>query len=127
MKDNRIGDFLTAAILASGKPQSQIAEECGYSAHNNISMLKSGKMLFPVAKIPDFAKALNVDEGALFRIVMQTRYPEIFAMYTRNAEPITEDEKKVLEAYRKQKGGDDYDKSLAAIKADEFIKKATQG
>ncbi|KMJ45141.1 hypothetical protein AB204_10625 [Xenorhabdus khoisanae] len=125
MSKNIIGDFLAAAILASGKSQAEIAEEVGYSAHNNISMLKSGKMLFPAEKISIFAKALGIDEGVLFRIVMQTRYPEIFALYEKNARTLSQDEVKVLEAYRNFKGSDIGDTALAAMKADEFISKAT--
>ncbi|KLU17189.1 MULTISPECIES: helix-turn-helix domain-containing protein [Xenorhabdus] len=125
MSKNVIGDFLAAAILASGKSQAKIAEEVGYSAHNNISMLKSGKMLFPVEKIHIFAKVLGIDEGVLFRIVMKTRYPEIFAMYEKNARTLSKDEVKVLEAYRNFKGADIGDVTKAAMIADEFISKAT--
>nr|WP_181374676.1 helix-turn-helix transcriptional regulator [Pectobacterium carotovorum]AKG47511.1 hypothetical protein pA_00071 [Pectobacterium carotovorum] len=125
-KDNNvIGNFLSAAILASGKSQSQVADEVGYSSHNNVSMLKSGKMLFPPEKIEIFAKVLSVDEGHLFRIVMQTRYPELYALYTRNSDVLSEDEKMVLENYRQYKGEENPDMAVAKIKADEFIKKAT--
>ncbi|MEQ4626769.1 MULTISPECIES: helix-turn-helix domain-containing protein [Providencia] len=119
---NVIGDFLTAAIIASGKSQTQIAEEVGYSSHNNISMLKSGKMLFPPEKIEIFAKVLSIDEGTLFRVVMQSRYPDLFNLYSRNAEVISEDEKIVLENYRKFKGKEVEDPALAKMKADEFLK-----
>ncbi|PHM52360.1 helix-turn-helix domain-containing protein [Xenorhabdus hominickii] len=116
MSNNIIGDFLSAAILASGKSQAAIAEEVGYTAHNNISMLKSGKMLFPPEKIPAFSKALNIDEGLLFRIVMQSRYPDIFAIYERHAQTLSEDEKVVLEAFRALKGNA-IDPDVAKIKA----------
>ncbi|MDC9581903.1 helix-turn-helix transcriptional regulator [Xenorhabdus sp. PR6a] len=122
MSKNVIGDFLTAAIIASGKSQAQIAEEVGYSAHNNISMLKSGKMLFPPEKIPAFAKALNLDEGILFRVVMQARYPDIFGIYTRNSDVLSADEAQVLNAYRQFRGGEIADSTVAIMKADEFIK-----
>ncbi|CDL81070.1 helix-turn-helix domain-containing protein [Xenorhabdus szentirmaii] len=125
MSKNVIGDFLTAAIIASGKSQAQIAEEVGYSAHNNISMLKSGKMLFPPEKIPAFAKALNLDEGVLFRVVMQTRYPDIFGIYIRNSDVLSADEAQVLNAYRKFRGSEITDSAAATMKADEFIKSGT--
>ncbi|MEW2741532.1 helix-turn-helix transcriptional regulator [Providencia rettgeri] len=123
--DNIIGDFLSAAIIASGKSQSQVAEEVGYSSHNNVSMLKSGKMLFPPEKVEIFAKVLSIDEGILFRLVMQTRYPDLYALFTRNAAVLSEDERLVLESYRNFKGEEIPDKAVAKMKAEQFVKKAT--
>lgn len=121
MSKNVIGDFISAAILTSGKSQSQIAEEVGYTAHNNISMIKSGKMLFPPEKITPFAKALNIDEALLFRIVMQSRYPEVFAIYERHAEILTNDEKRVIDAYRAAKGSS-VDEDVSRIKSEAAVK-----
>ncbi|MGJ0628258.1 helix-turn-helix domain-containing protein [Xenorhabdus bovienii] len=126
MTKNIIGDFLSAAILASGKSQATIAEEVGYTAHNNISMLKSGKMLFPPEKIPAFSKVLHIDEGLLFRIVMQSRYPDIFAIYERHAQTLSEDEKIVLEAFRASKGSG-LDPDVAKIKANSVADSIRKG
>ncbi|OCQ54113.1 hypothetical protein Ppb6_00663 [Photorhabdus australis subsp. thailandensis] len=109
MKGNKIGSFIEAAIIVSGKTQALIAKEVGYEKANNLSMIKSGKLLLPVDKVPAFAKALGVDEANLLTLVLEERYPSLLEIFKRHAEILTEDEAKVLKAYRKAKSEESLD------------------
>jgi hypothetical protein len=59
-----------------GKNQAQIAREVGYTNPNMISMCKRGEVKVPLRKIPDFARALNVDPKHFFKLAVEQHWPE---------------------------------------------------
>ena len=74
-----VADYLTAQIDLCGKPQQDIAKECGYEKPNIITMLKQGKSKVPLGRVPALAKALGVDPLHFFSIVMAEYEPETWA------------------------------------------------
>lgn len=76
--NSAIAKFLDKQIdnLKGVKTQREIANEIGYYKPNMISMFKRGEAKVPLEKIPQLAKALNVDAGHLFRLALEQYWPE---------------------------------------------------
>jgi transcriptional regulator with XRE-family HTH domain len=75
----KIHEFIAAQLdiaKSMGKTQRDIAEAVGYDKPNSINMMAKGTMKVPMDKIPALAKALNVDAGFLFRLALNTQWPE---------------------------------------------------
>lgn len=90
-----LASFITHRIteLRGRKSQAQIASAAGYNNPNNISMLKSGAAKLALDRVPDLARALDVDPARLFRLALlqsgnetaKAAIDEIFgAIVTRN-------------------------------------------
>ena len=75
--DLSIAVFLTNRIdaVSQKKTQRAIASEIGYDKPNMISMFKSGATKVPLEKIPQLAKALDVDPIHLFRLGLDQYWP----------------------------------------------------
>lgn len=97
-----VAQFLTRAIKASGKTQSEICADIGYSKPNIITMFKQGKTKVPLDKIGPLAIALEVDARDFFRIVLGEYMPDTL----KTIEPflwvagMTQQETFLLETYR---------------------------
>ncbi len=97
-----VAQFLTKAIATSGKTQSEICADIGYSKPNIITMFKQGKTKVPLDKIGPLASALGVDGREFFRMVLGEYMPETL----RSLEPymtiegMTHQETFLLETYR---------------------------
>ncbi len=65
-----VAQFIADAIDASGRTQQQIADACGFSRPNFISMLKTGKTRVPYERIIPLAQALRVDHRVLARLAI---------------------------------------------------------
>ena len=76
-EDSSIAVFLTDRIATVKKNQREIAREIGYDKPNMISMFKSGATKVPLEKIPQLAKALDVDPIHLFRLGLDQYWPEL--------------------------------------------------
>lgn len=74
-----VAQYLTAQIELCGKPQFELAKECGYENPNIITMLKQGRSKLPMGRVGNMAKALGVDPLFLFSLVMNEYEPETWA------------------------------------------------
>jgi hypothetical protein len=97
-----VAEFLTKVINASGKTQTEICYEIGYTKPNIITMFKQGKTKVPLDKIGPLARSLGVDGRDFFRMVLGEYMPETL----RAIEPymtikgMTSQETFLLETYR---------------------------
>lgn len=100
-KTTSVAEFLTRMIELSEKSQKQIAQDVGYPHPNVLSMMKMGQTKVPIEKAPAFARALNVDPAYFVRLVMREYMPEAWrAIETAIGEPLTQNERRLVEAYR---------------------------
>ncbi len=97
-----VAQFLTRAIKASGKTQSEICADIGYSKPNIITMFKQGKTKVPLDKIGPLARSLGVDGREFFRIVLGEYMPETLMALElyMTIEGMTNQETFLLETYR---------------------------
>jgi len=54
--------------LQGRKTQSEIAREAGFNNANFISLLKNGTSKIPLDRVPDLARAIEVDPALLMRL-----------------------------------------------------------
>ncbi|SNR78283.1 hypothetical protein [Puniceibacterium sediminis] len=85
-------DSPTARLIAeaSGKTQTEIANEVGFERSNVISMLKTGVMRMPIERIPAFSRATGIDPLMLTRVAMREYMPETWSAISRTVEPVPE-------------------------------------
>lgn len=57
--------------LKHSKTQGEIAVEAGFQNSNFLTMLKSGKNKIPLDRVPDLARALEVDPALLMRLSLE--------------------------------------------------------
>ncbi|CAM3121017.1 helix-turn-helix domain-containing protein [Cupriavidus taiwanensis] len=98
-----VADFIAKAIELSGRSQIEIAEIAGFPKPNVISMIKSGKIALPQARIAGMARALNVDPLHLYKLVLSQDEPELWASIENEItrQPIlSTGERELIEALR---------------------------
>ncbi|MPS48467.1 helix-turn-helix transcriptional regulator [Methylobacillus sp.] len=108
---DQVASFLTQQILLSDKTQGDIAVECGYQRHTQgvISQFKNGRTKVPINVIRKLALAIHVDPLHLFQLVTKQDEPVIWEFVEEALERakgfhVTENEKKLLTAYRESVG-----------------------
>ena len=69
--------YIAASIARSGKSHFQIAREAGFPKPNVLSMIKTGRTLVPMARIPALAKAMMIDPKILLDGCLAAYHPEI--------------------------------------------------
>ena len=69
--------YIATSISRSGKSHTQIAKEAGFPKPNVLSMIKAGRTLVPMARIPALAKALGTDPKILLDGCLAAYHPEI--------------------------------------------------
>ncbi len=74
-KPPTVAEYLTAQIDVTGKSQLEIAQECGFTSPNVITMIKQGKTKLPLSRVGALAKALGVDPVYLFSLAMNEYEP----------------------------------------------------
>lgn len=76
-EDTKIAELIRDKIneLATVKSQRQIAAEIGFDMPNALSMYKRGESKVPLARLPAFARALDIDLGMLFRSGLAQWWP----------------------------------------------------
>ena len=69
----RLTQFLNRRIdeLRGTKTQVEIAQQAGYTNPNNVSMLRSGAAKLALDRVPQMAKALDVDPAFLLRLTLE--------------------------------------------------------
>lgn len=97
-----VAQFLTIAIKASGKTQSEICADIGYLKPNIITMLKQGKTKVPLDKIGPLSRSLGVDGRDFFRLVLGEYMPETLRAIEpyMTIEGMTPQETFLLETFR---------------------------
>lgn len=69
--------YVAISIARSGKSHLQIAKESGFPHPNVLSMIKTGRTLVPIARIPAMAKAMGTDPKILLDLCLEAYHPEI--------------------------------------------------
>ena len=58
-------------LISSRKTQKEIAHQAGFVNPNMISLLKSGATKLPLDRVPDLARAIEVDPAHLMRLALE--------------------------------------------------------
>lgn len=74
---SKVAAFIAAAIEKSSKTQLEISAEAGFPRSSVLSMIKQGQTKMPLARIPQMARALDVDPVEFFRLAMAEYMPEL--------------------------------------------------
>lgn len=80
MTTETVAEFIDRHIRMSGKPLSQIAEECGFKKANFLSMIRHGRSNLPIHRVLPMAKALNVPERTLAEMVLKECVPDTWML-----------------------------------------------
>jgi transcriptional regulator with XRE-family HTH domain len=78
-KTPTVAEYLAGQIALSGKSQLEIADACGFTNPNVITMFKQGKSKLPLSRVASIANALGVDPKHLFTLCMREYEPETWA------------------------------------------------
>lgn len=98
-----VAEYLEKMIEISEKTQKQIAHEVGYAKPNVISMMKQGLIKVPVDKAPAIAHALNIAPAYFLGLVLREYMPDAWAaMEEHLGGVLSENERRLLDVYRKQ-------------------------
>lgn len=104
---SKVAQYIAAAIEKSGKTQLEISAAAGFPRSSVLSMIKQGQTKMPLARIPQMARALGVDQVEFFRLAMGEYMPELLRicdeMYQR--EQLSEGEAALLRQIRSVTGG----------------------
>ncbi|HEY0332533.1 MAG TPA: hypothetical protein VGC74_02330 [Stenotrophomonas sp.] len=99
---SQVAAYISAAIEKSSKTQLEISAEAGFPKSSVLSMIKQGHTKVPLARIPQLARALEVDPLKLLRLAMGEYMPELLRicdqMYQRDA--FTDAERAMVEQLR---------------------------
>src|SRR3954469_14792335 len=106
---SKVATVITKAIHDCGKPQIEIAAQCGWPKPNIVTMIKQGSTRLPLDKVGLLATAIDLDPVYLLRVVMQEYMPDTYTAIEQSLADIalTDYEREVLEAYRELAKGRD--------------------
>ena len=80
MTGEPLASLLDRSMAASDKPLHHIARECGFPKSNVLSMIRKGHTKVPLTRIPALARALDLDERALFERAVQEYQPKLWSV-----------------------------------------------
>jgi DNA-binding transcriptional regulator YdaS (Cro superfamily) len=80
-----VAEFLSNAIKSSGRTQAEIANECGFSYPNVVSMMKNGKTKIPLQRAPALARAIGIEPHELVARCLETYEPELYELLAEHA------------------------------------------
>ena len=80
-----VAHFVSASITRSGKSNILIASEAGFAHPNVLSMIKTGRTLVPMARIPALAKAMMIDPKILLDKCLAAYHPELHRVLSSSA------------------------------------------
>lgn len=95
--------------LQGRKTQSDIAKAAGFPNANFISILKAGKSKIPLDRVPDLARAIEVDPALLMRLALEQSIgvASAAAVLTTFGTPVTANELAWLTELRNASGHGD--------------------
>jgi hypothetical protein len=97
-------------LKLEGRNASEIASDIGFDRPQYFYMLMKGAMPVPTARIPAIARALRVDPKHLFRLKMEEEWKDELELLRALFDDVfTDNEKKLVKAYREIAQGDDLD------------------
>jgi hypothetical protein len=122
-EETGVSALINSMVNESDKTQREIAEECGWLP-NVITMVKLGQMKLPLDKVGPLAKALGINPGILFWMVMKEYAPETLEAIETEVTGLVvhPHELAVLAAYRKLAGGTDIAKEAVVGVGDRSIR-----
>jgi len=62
-----------------GFSDDQLAAALGYESDNVVACIKKGLMRLPISKVPELARALELDAGQLMRMALKEMDPSVLA------------------------------------------------
>ena len=71
-----VAKYLEQQLAICGRPQKEIAAQCGYPNPNIITMFKKGSSKLPIEKVGLMAGALGIDAAYLLQLTMTEYHPE---------------------------------------------------
>ena len=71
-----VAKYLEQQLAICGRPQKEIAADCGYPNANIITMFKKGSSKLPIEKVGLMAGALGSDPAYLLQLTMVEYHPE---------------------------------------------------
>lgn len=75
-----VAEFLTLKLASIDKSHAEICAELGYPNLNILALLMKGKIKLPLARVADFAKAIDADPVHLLRIALTEYAPDVLAI-----------------------------------------------
>ena len=112
-----VAKYLEQQLAICGRPQKEIAADCGYPNANIITMLKKGSSKLPVDKVGLMSKALGVDPTYLLQLTMTEYHPQAWReieLSVGSERIVTRDEFKLVGLIREHAEGEAIDMSIAA-------------
>lgn len=84
------------------KTDEQLAKEIGFTSSNVFTLIKEGKLKFPIDRVQALAKAINCPAPDLLRTILQDNMPDVLAAIEKIWKPgdLTANEQKLIESYR---------------------------
>jgi hypothetical protein len=97
-----VAEYITLCLEASGRLQTEVAEDVGFDKPNVITMIKQGKTKLPLLKIGPMAQALRIDPVELFRITLNEYMPDTWEAIQDNIglSGLTPSEREVIDIVR---------------------------
>ncbi len=85
----------------------QLATALGYESGNVLACIKKGLMRFPIGKVPELARALDLDPGQLMRMALKEMDPSILSAVEACMGPLqlTSGEARLITALREESKG----------------------
>lgn len=97
-------------LKLEGRNANEIASDIGFDRPQYFYMLMKGTMPVPTARIPAIARALRVDPKHLFRLKMEEEWKDEHELLRALFDDVlTDNEKKLVKAYREIAQGEDLD------------------
>lgn len=96
-------------LISSRKTQKEIAHQAGFVNANMISLLKNGSTKLPLDRVPDLARAIEVDAAHLMRLALEQSIGKTAAVAVLETfgTPTTANERAWLEEIRDASGQSD--------------------
>ena len=104
-----VAGYLSKCIAASGKPIDEIERAMGATHRVRLQLIIDGKMKLPMMSVHKLAHALQIDSLMLLRVWVHDYFPamEDALFDTDGLTVLTANERKIIEAYRRQTGAED--------------------
>ena len=112
-----VAKYLEQQLAICGRPQKEIAADCGYPNANIITMFKKGTSKLPVDKVGLMSKALGVDPAYLLRLTMAEYHPGAWGEIEQivgSDRLVTRDEFEIVGLIREHADGEAIDMAIAA-------------